>query len=60
MCVYSSHSGHSSTVWAISFNAAGDKMVTCRLVNLLPSSAILFDCSDNIEFRLNVVLAVTI
>ncbi|KAL0753175.1 hypothetical protein Bca101_090843 [Brassica carinata] len=29
MCVYSSHSGHSSTVWAISFNAAGDKMVTC-------------------------------
>ncbi|CAH8380928.1 unnamed protein product [Eruca vesicaria subsp. sativa] len=26
---YSSHSGHSSTVWAISFNAAGDKMVTC-------------------------------
>ncbi|KAF2618241.1 hypothetical protein F2Q68_00038756 [Brassica cretica] len=24
-----SNNGHSSTVWAISFNAAGDKMVTC-------------------------------
>ncbi|CAI0462245.1 unnamed protein product [Linum tenue] len=25
-----SSNGHSSTVWAISFNAGGDKMVTCR------------------------------
>lgn len=25
-------SGHSSTVWALSFNSAGDRMVTCRYV----------------------------
>lgn len=25
-------SGHTSTVWALSFNSSGDKMVTCRYV----------------------------
>jgi hypothetical protein len=29
-------SGHSSTVWALSFNAEGDRMVTCRYVKLFP------------------------
>ncbi|CAN1772103.1 Protein CIA1 [Linum perenne] len=28
-CSYDNTIGHSSTVWAISFNAEGDKMVTC-------------------------------
>lgn len=26
-------SGHSSTVWALSFNESGDKMVTCRYLS---------------------------
>jgi len=28
-------SGHTSTVWALSFNTAGDKMVTCRYAKVL-------------------------
>jgi WD40 repeat protein len=31
-------SGHTSTVWALSFNASGDKMVTCRYVNHISCS----------------------
>ncbi|KAG6413009.1 hypothetical protein SASPL_125706 [Salvia splendens] len=48
-CVHTlnqSNSGHTSTVWALSFNASGDKMVTCRLIQLASF------CSDDLTIKI--------
>jgi hypothetical protein len=56
-------SGHTSTVWALSFNASGDKMVTCRYVNHISCSRLelfLAFSWSSMPFWLQLLIAVMI